>query len=298
MSTTVLNLLKSCCYRWNIPFPATGTIFGNSDPGARQLLHVLYAVAEELRQAACWREQKKTYTFATVSGTNKYQLPQDFWKMSPFTEWNNTKTRRLIGPQSDGAFTAKLYGGIGSTSDFEYRLFGFDNNSSSAGGQFHIYPTPTDAQTLYFEYLTSSLFKPKNWAVSTAYTSGVYVNVNNNIYLCDTNGTSSSTSAGAPATQTQNITDNTTRWDFVAAPYETILADTDLMIFDEALIKLGVRAKWRDEKGEESEKAEAEYKSKIEAAVAKLQPSFVGSFSRTDRPVLTVRGDRDGGFLT
>lgn len=296
MATTVLNLLKSCCYRWNIPFPASGTIYNNTDAGARQLLHILYAVCEELRQASCWQQQKRIYTFNTVSGQNSYQLPQDFYKMSPFTQYNTSETRQLVGPLTDSRFSARLNGAVGSSVNFEYRLFGFDANPYSAGGQFKIFPTPTSIKTLSLEYLTSSLLLPPNWAPSTAYTiTTSWVNANGKIYQCSQSGTSDA--ATAPSATTQGFTDGTAKWNYIATGYETITSDSDLMLFDEALIKLGIRAKWRDEKGEESDRAEAEFKSKIEAAKAKLKPAMRGNLSRVGVSNIRPRGDRDGGFL-
>lgn len=276
--STVLQIVQSACYRWNLPFPAAGTLYGNSDPGARQLLHILYAVCEDLRQAACWTQQKRIHTFSTESGRSQYPLPEDFQAASPFTAWNNDENRRLVGPLPDLDFTARLYGGVGSSTNFEYRFFGPDSNPNTSGGQFYIYPEPDSVIECSYEYLSSNLFKPKNWLPSTAYTSGTYVNANGNNYLCDTNGTSHASTP--PSGQTNNITDGTTRWDYVSIAYETILADTDLCIFDADLVKLGLRAKFRDEKGEEADKAEAEFNKKIERAVAGLQGTMKGSFSR------------------
>lgn len=293
--SSVLNLLKSCCYRWNIPFPSAGTIYGNNDAGARQLLHILYAVLEELRQAACWTQQKKIYTFSTSADRAYYPLPVDFWAMSPFTEWNNDQARRLVGPLSDADMTESLNGQIGAVSDFEYRLFGSDSNNYTLGGQFQIYPTPSDVVELSFEYLTSNLLLPKFWQGATNYTLGQYVSSNGNIYLCDTTGTSN---ISVPVSGTgSNITDNSTRWDYQNIAYETLLADTDIVLFEDSLVKLGVRAKWLGEKGEEWQAAETEFRQRIAKATAALRPSMIGSFSR--RGVIAApRGDRTGGFLT
>lgn len=274
--TTVLNVVKSACYRWNIPFPASGTLFNNSDPGARQLLNVLYAVAEELRQATAWTQQKRIHTFSTTSGRAKYPLPEDFYAASPFTEWNTDENRMLIGIQ-DSDFTSRVYGGVGSSTNFEYRFFGPDSNPNTGGGQFNVFPTPTSTIACAYEYLSKNLFMPPNWLPSTAYTIGQYVNANGNIYLCDTNGTSDVT---PPTGVTANIVDGTTRWDYVSAPYETILSDNDLNIFDDDLMKLGLRAKWHDEKGEESAKAESEFNRKITKAKMRLVPTQIGSFCR------------------
>src|SRR5690606_30973519 len=124
-------------------------------------------------------------------------LPEDFYAPSPFTEWNNNDNRRLMGPLSDSEFTGRLYGGFGSSNNFEYRFFGPDSNPHTSGGQFNVYPTPASVIECSFEYLTSSTFLPKNWEPSTAYTSGTYVNANGNIYLCDTSGDSSTTPPSA-----------------------------------------------------------------------------------------------------
>lgn len=278
---TILNNLKSCCYRWNIPFPASGTIYNNSDPSARQLLHILYAVAEDLRESGSWTQQKRIHTFTTEVDRTKYPLPQDFYRDSPFTHWNTDETRRLVGVLPDFDFTARLYGGFGTSDNFEYRFFGPDSNPNTIGGQFNVYPEPTEEVDCTFEYISSNLFMPKNWLPSTAYTSGTYVNASGNIYLCDTNGTSHASTP--PSGTTADITDGTTRWDYVSSPYETILADTDFCIFDDEIVKLGVRAFWLDEKGEEGERAMSLYRSKKTRAIGRLKGAKIGSFSREDR---------------
>lgn len=292
--STVLNVVKSACYRWGLPFPAAGTLYNNTDPGALQLLHILYAVCEELRQAACWTQQKKVYSFSTTSGRSQYALPQDFYAASPFVEWNTDQNTPLYGID-DVDFGQRLYGGYGSANNFDYRFFGPDSNVNTLGGQFNVYPTPTSTVACSFEYLSRNLFTPKAWLPSTAYTSGQYVFSSGNIYLCDTNGTSH---ASTPVSGTaQDTTDGTTRWDYQAGAYEAILADTDLCIFDEDLIKLGLRAKWRDEKGEEAEKAEAEYQSKITKAVNRLRPLVVGSFSKYGGRQRRYSFPSSGGFI-
>lgn len=295
--STVLALVQSACYRWNLPFPAAGTLFGNSDPGARQLLHVLYAVCEDLRQAACWAEQKRYYTFDTESGRSKYKLPEDWYAPSPFTDWNNDESLALTF-LTDTDFAARVNGAIGSSYNFEARVWGGDSNPNTGGGQFEIYPVPTSVITLSFEYLTRSMFTPPYWLPSTPYDDSPvqdFVFVSNNIYQCDVAGTSSSDNP--PDTQTQNIVDDTVRWGWVSTPYETILTDSDLCIFPDDLVKLGLRAKWRDEKGEESDKAEAEFQGKISKAASRLKPITVGSFypsgTSSRRYVYPVRG----GFI-
>lgn len=285
---TILANLRACSYRWNIPFPSAGTIYGNTDPGARQLLELITAVAEDLRQAGSWTQQKRIHTFSTTAARTKYPLPQDFFRDSPFTHWNTDENRRLVGVIPDFDFTSRLYGGYGSSDNFDYRFFGPDSNPNTGGGQFNIYPPPDAVIACSFEYLSSNLFMPKNWLPSTAYTSGTYVNANGNIYLCDTNGTSDTTTA--PSAVTANIVDGTTGWDYVSTAYETVLADTDFCIFDDELVKIGVKAFWLDEKGEEGARAMQEYQSKKSRAMMRLKGSRIGSFTRVgmDQPRYAV----------
>lgn len=272
---TILNIAKSFKYKLNLPSPSS--LYGSTDPAALQILHLIYEVCQELRQAACWTQQKKIHTFDTEADRTSYPLPEDFYAPSPFTQWNNDEGVSLVGPLEDYEFTGRLYGGVGSSTNFEYRFFGPDSNPNTTGGQFHVYPTPDSAIECSYEYLSSNLFLPKDWLPSTAYTSGTYVNHAGKIYLCDTNGTSSTT---GPVGTAANETDGTTRWDYVSTPYEIILADTDICIFDDDLVGLGLKAKWKYEKGEDGQKAEIEYKRRISKAVGRLKGNRIGSFSR------------------
>lgn len=275
MMQTALSIIQSVRRRQVLGVPTA--LVGTTDPDELQLIELLYAVCEELRQARCWIQQKRTHSFDTVSGQQSYQLPQDFYSALLGTQWNVDEVNPLIGPASDAEFAYRVYGQDSSTYNFTYSLFGPDQNPNSANGQFRLNPTPSSAITLSFYYLSRNLFLPKHWLPSTAYTSGTYVNANGNIYLCDTNGTSGTT---APTGQTNNIADGTTQWDYVATPYETLVADTDLCLFDADLVKLGLRAKWNEEHGGEYEAAQYEYETKISQAVARMRGSNIGSLIR------------------
>ena len=277
MMKTALFVLQQVRKRLNLS--ALTSIESAGDPDELQQIEILQAVSEELRQYACWPQQKRYYTFDTVSGVSSYQLPADFYTPLNSTHYNQDDSFPLIGPLSDGEFSNILYGNEGNSRNFSYRIFGADQNSASAGGQFKVDPAPDSAVTLSFEYISRHLFLPKNWIASTAYTSGVYVNANGNIYLCDTNGTSSSTTA--PTGTTANITDGTTQWDYVSAPYELALTDTDLCIFDYDLLKLGVRAKWIEEKGGDYAAAKYEYETKRDQAIARIKGAVRGSFAKS-----------------
>lgn len=284
---SVLSDIQSFCYRINIPAPTA--LVSSTDPGTLQLIHLYMAVCEELRQGKCWPQQKRTHTFETTSGRTKYPLPPDFYAPLQDTLWNEDENSRLVGPVSDADFTYNLYGITNSGTDFSWRIFGPDSNvsTSTSGGQFQINPTPdSTAQTITFEYLTKSLFVPKSWLPSTVYAIGDIVSANGNNYLCDTNGTSSST---PPSGTGSNIADGTTQWDYISTPFIVLLNDTDNSLFDSDLVKLGLRAKFFEEKGEDFNPAFAEFEAKISQAQARWHGSHIGSMIRKgSRPSYTV----------
>lgn len=278
MMKTALSIVQAFCYRNNIPAPTALT--STTDPAELQLRQVLYDVCEELRQAACWSQQKRSYEFDTVSGQRLYKLPKDFYTAVIDTHWNQTETQSLIGPLNDQARNYVLYGTASSTRNFAYSIYGPDQNPNTEGGQIWVDPLPSSAVTLSFDYLSRNLFTPQFWTPSTAYTiTTSFCFVNGNIYRCTGSGTSS---VGDPPSGTgTGISDNTATWAYYDEPYETILADTDLCLFDYDLVKLGLRAKWREENSGDWQAAELEFQSKISTAVGRYKGSYVGEVARS-----------------
>jgi hypothetical protein len=284
MMKTALSIIQSARRRMNLTAPTT--LISVTDPDELQMIEIFYAVCEELRQARCWAQLKRYYSFATVDTIRTYQLPPDFYAPLLKTQHNESDDVRLLGPVSDAIYRNMTVMGDSSI-NYTYRIFGRDENTASAGGQIELLPTPSAAQTVSFEYLTRSYLLPKDWAATTGYTSGTYVNANGNIYLCDTDGTSGAT---APTGLTANITDGTTQWDYVSAAYETIVADTDLCVFDDDLVRLGIRAKWIEDKGGDYAQAKFEFESRIDQAVARYKGSYIGTQAKKSlSPKYTVQ---------
>lgn len=279
---TVLEIAKALHYRLNLPLPNGGsfTLVNPTDQASLQIRQLIYDVCQELRSHCCFTQQKRSYSFETTASRYQYPLPQDFWSLNLLTMWNDDQELRLVGPVPDGQWTYLKQRGQ-SYSEFAVRFWGGDSNPNTGGGQIELDPVPEDGQDISFEYFTSSLFLPVHWAPSTAYTSGVHVSVSNNIYLCDTNGTSGST---PPSTKTNNIDDGTTRWDYEPEPYLSIAVDTDKPIFDPELVKFGIRAGWKEEKGEDRELARAEFEARIRKAKSRFHGPVIGSFAGEKAP--------------
>lgn len=192
---------------------------------------------------------KKLYTFTLEAGRTLYPLPQDFYCPLNSTLWDNTNQWPLWGPLSDQEFRMLQVMNYGSAPAYAFRIIGGDGNPNTIGGQFEVYPEPTSGNLseLSYEYISKTLFQPAYWQPNTVYTSGTYVSSSGNIYLCDQNGTSGTTPVSGT---TQNIVDGTTRWDYQAAPYELIVANTDMSIFDDDVMVSGIKWRWRQSKGE------------------------------------------------
>lgn len=209
---------------------------------ANQMRAFILDESRYLRSQMFFPQCKKLYTFTLEDGRSLYPLPQDFYCPINNTLWDNTNQWQLVGPLSDQEFRLLQVRQLGSLPTYSFRVIGGDGNPNTIGGQFELYPVPATGSlnTLSYEYIAKGLFQPKYWQPSTAYTSGTYVSSSGNIYLCDTNGTSGTTPVSGT---TANIVDGTTRWDYVATPYESIIADTDMSIFDDDIMISGI--KWR-----------------------------------------------------
>jgi len=273
MMKTALSIIQSVCRRINHPVPTT--LLSLTDPDELQLLELLYAVCEELRQARCWVQLKRKHAFTTVNGQASYQLPADFYA-ALMPRWNTAEDLRLIGPVSDDDFGAKLYGSDPSSFNFTLRLFGRDENTASASGQVELSPTPSSAVACAFEYITRSYLLPQNWAASTSYGANAYVNASGNIYQ---KGAGTATSgATVPSHTSGSVSDGTIAWTYISTPYETVLADTDLVVFDDDLVKLGLEAYIAERRGGDYEALRGEFQAKIDQAVGRYRGPYLGSF--------------------
>jgi hypothetical protein len=273
MMKTALSIINSVRYRMNLS--ALATLVTPTDPDELQMIHLLYAVCEELRQSRCWPQLKRYYTFETVDTVKSYQLPLDFYSSLLQTHWNEEESMPLISSVSDGEFAAYLHSGSPASTNYTWRPFGRDENPASSVGQFVVNPTPSAAQTLSFEYLTRSFLLPRNWVAGATFAAGSYCNASGNIYYTAAGGVAGAT---VPSHSTGSVSDGTVLWAYNTAPYELVLADTDLVVFDDDLVKLGLRAKWIEEKGGDYSSAKAEFDGKVDRALCRYKGSHIGTF--------------------
>jgi len=261
MMETALSTIQSVFKRLNLSYPTS--LLSQTDPAKLEQIEWLYQTCEELRRMGPFRQQIVTHDFSTTSSINTYPLPGHYYETVPLTHYNQDTNWKLIGPLPDYVFQDFKEGAAALPSEYIWRIKGFDENSSSASGrQIELYPTPTATENLTFDFVSAHLFVPPNWAASTAYTSGDYVNLNGRIYLCDTNGTSGST---GPTGTDDDQSDGSTQWDHYDQPYDIINSDSDVCIFDADVVKLGIRAKYFEDREKPlANRAMSEYNKAIE----------------------------------
>lgn len=125
--------------------------FASTDPNILQMNRLLTSLGRSLALEFTWSQLVKEYTFSTVNGTSTYALPTDFNMMLDQSGWNRTTQFPLGGPVSGQA----------------WQYLKSQNASSALTAQFRknlgvmaIYPTPTSAQTIAYEYVSSFWVKP------------------------------------------------------------------------------------------------------------------------------------------
>jgi len=119
--------------------------FASTDPNILRLLALLKSGGRRLAKEREWTHLQKEYSFTTVNGTATYALPSDFRAMIPQTGWNRDTQWPLMGPTSPQRWQyLQAVTSIGIWVEFR-----------PVGGQLKLTPTPTSAQEIAFEYLTT-----------------------------------------------------------------------------------------------------------------------------------------------
>lgn len=99
-----------------------------------------------------WSALQAEHTFATVASTASYDLPDDYLRIIQDTAWNRSDYWQVRGATSPQEWQLRKSGLVTPSIRDRFRVKG-------TGSTFFIDPTPDEAQTLVFEYIS------KNWAV-------------------------------------------------------------------------------------------------------------------------------------
>jgi hypothetical protein len=275
-----------------LALPRVSTLLGTTDNAVNQVRALIYAEAEYLRNQRIFPQCKRKHTFSTADGRAQYPLPEDFYAALLRTQWDTTNRWELIGPMSDQSMAFRTYGFVSFEERYGYRIFGPDMNPNTSGGQFEINPTPgTSVAALYFEYITKTLFLPPNWAPTAVVAATSYRNANGNIYYTAAGGTTGAT----PPTGTSPAVDGTVTWEYRTAPYSEIITNSDLNLFDDDIMRIGLQWRLLETKGLDYAAKRAEHDDMVDSAKARWLGNFSISLGLPDyrfpRPNV-----RDGGW--
>lgn len=156
---TALNVLNDALLELGLVSAAVSTPYLSNDANVILMRSLLKAMGRRWARTFQWGDLQKTHTFATVNGTASYDLPADFHRLLPSTEWNRTTEQRLLGP-----LMAQGWQVLQSTS----AVAGITYWYRKVGNKIHVYPTPTAAETLAYEYQSTYWVMPSGETTPTS----------------------------------------------------------------------------------------------------------------------------------
>lgn len=128
--------------------------YASSDANFVQLRRLLTKLGRGLWRERQWTQLTQEHTFATVSGTASYPLPDGFGYLINQSEWDRTNQRPLGGPLTSQQWQylkGSLAAGISWVLHFRLRQM-----------QLQLYPDTAipDAHTIAFEYVSRFWVQP------------------------------------------------------------------------------------------------------------------------------------------
>jgi len=183
--TTLQTFIADLCLELGLTAP--NRIVGSADPQILQMLALSNRLGNDLVREYEWQQLTVVANITTVSGQVRYQLPNDWNRQIPQTEWNRSTHWPMIGPLSSQSWETFKGSYVSACVETLFRI---------QGGDVVLLNAPPDGETLAFEYIS------KNWVVGP---SGEH--------------------------------------------YNRFLSDEDTFLFDENLMKEGLKLRWRKAKG-------------------------------------------------
>jgi hypothetical protein len=95
----LLELIQQVCAELAINRP--NFVIANNDPQVQQMLAIANRLGRDLARQYVWQMLVKEHSFTTVDGVSLYDLPTDWGRQIPQTEWDRSSRWPLVGPVSD-----------------------------------------------------------------------------------------------------------------------------------------------------------------------------------------------------
>ncbi len=156
--TTADNIINDAAVELGLKSADIADPFASTDQNIVQLCRLLKRVGRSLVRARDWTHLTREYTFDTADGTASYAMPSGFNRMKDQTHWNRT-TSNMVGPplnsqqwQEEKARTSS--GAV----NVPFRTF---------GNLLYLYPTPSEIEAVYYEFITNFWVMPTGQTVPT-----------------------------------------------------------------------------------------------------------------------------------
>lgn len=226
LSTVVTNVANEAGYTVDT------NITTSTETTTKQIRTMVQRVNREMSDAYPWPVMYAAGSVTLVNGQAEYALPAAFSTYHYNTFWNQSTRWRILGPMTPQEY-AEIQGyGLNTTVYQRFQFRGISNN------QLLISPTPTaSGDTIIFEYIAERSVRPRTWTASTLYAANTYTFYNGNYYSTTAGGT---TGATPPTHTSGSVSDGGVTWTYYDGIYNEYLADTDVSIFNEKTLELGV----------------------------------------------------------
>jgi hypothetical protein len=237
LATIVSNVANECGYT------VESAVIGSSETTTKQLLAMTNRINRDIFEAYPWPKCYASGSITLVGGQATYALPAAFSWFQYDSFWNQTNRWRILGPLTTQEYSEIRGYGLNTTIYTRFMIRGMSNN------ELLITPTPTAAQAgqvCIFEYIADRAVRPRTWTASTVFTAGSYCFNNGNYYKTTAGGTSGAT---APTHTSGSVSDGGVTWAYYDGSYMSFLADTDLSMFNEALVEQGVKERFAEMHG-------------------------------------------------
>lgn len=144
--------------------------------------------------------------------------------------------------------------------------------SASSGG-----PTGTSSSAVTDGTVSWVYCSAGSWTAETAYAGGTFIKIGSTYYKNTTPGIYANGTAITGKVQPTHVvssstwkeTDGSTSWNFQLAPYEALITDNDLCLFDDEIMIAGLRWRYLQANRREYSDYQAEYYQMVDNAVSR-----------------------------
>lgn len=228
LSTVVTNVANEAGYS------VESNIMTSTETTTKQLRTIAQRINHDLMDMYPWPKLYASGSFTLVAGQATYQLPAAFSYYHYETFWNSSTRWRVLGPMSEQEYAEIRGYGLNTTVYQRFQIRGVTNS------ELLISPTPSaanDGQIIIFEYIAERGVRPATWVTATSYAAAAYTFYNGNYYTTTAGGISGAT----PPTHTSgSASDGGVTWDYYEGPYKEFIADTDISLFNEKTLEMGM----------------------------------------------------------